>query len=221
MNILVACEESQRVCIAFRNKGHKAYSCDIQECSGGHPEWHILGDVKNIVNGNCTFILQNGEKRTILKEWDMIIAHPPCTYLSNAGACRMYRVIDGKRYIDFDRYNKMKAGKAFFEMFLNCNCEKIAIENPLPMKICELPKPSQVIQPFEFGHPYSKRTLLWLKGLPPLFATGLIQNHEPFLPSGTSRKKRCSYGAAKRGDDAKNRSKTFKGIAQAMADQWG
>lgn len=163
MKVLIACEESQRVCIEFRNKGHEAFSCDIQECSGGHPEWHILGDVKTIVNGRCSFILQNGERKSIDGEWDLIIAHPPCTYLSNAGACRMFRVIDGKRYVDYDRYQKMKAGREFFEMFLNCNCKKVVIENPLPMKICELPPPSQIIQPFDFGDPFSKKNAFVVK----------------------------------------------------------
>lgn len=221
MKVLIACEESQRVCIEFRKKGHEAFSCDLQECSGGFPEWHICGDVSKIVNGNCQFVTADNKIHKIETNWDLIIAHPPCTYLSKAGACRMFHIIDSKRYIDFDRYNKMKAGKAFFEMFLNCNCDKIAIENPLPMKICELPKPTQIIQPFDFGHPYSKKTLLWLKGLPPLFATGLIQNHEPYLPSNTSLFSKGgggSYGAVR---GSKEYSKTFPGIAAAMADQWG
>ena len=221
MKVLIACEESQRVCIEFRKRGHDAFSCDIQECSGGHPEWHILGDVKTIVNGRCSFVLQNGERKSIDGEWDLIIAHPPCTYLSNAGACRMFRVIDGKRYVNYDRYQKMKAGREFFEMFLNCNCEKIAIENPLPMKICELPPPSQIVQPFDFGDPFSKKTLLWLKGLPPLFSTGLCKDHETFLPSCTSRYSKGFGGGSGIAKEKKERSKTFPGIAAAMAEQWG
>lgn len=221
MNVLIACEESQRVCIEFRKKGHDAFSCDIQECSGGHPEWHILGDVKTIVNGRCSFVLQNGERKSIDGEWDLIIAHPPCTYLSNAGACRMFRVIDGKRYVDYDRYQKMKAGREFFEMFLNCNCEKVVIENPLPMKICELPTPSQIIQPFDFGDPFSKKTLLWLKGVPPLFSTGLCKDHKTFLPSCTSRYSKGFGGGSGIAKEKKERSKTFPGIAAAMAEQWG
>lgn len=221
MNILVACEESQRVCTAFRNKGHVAFSCDIQDCSGGHPEWHIKGDVTRILNGHCSFILQNGEMINFPHEWDMIIAHPPCTYLSNAGSCRMFKIINGKKYIDYDRYEKMRDGKRFFEMFLNCNCPKVAIENPTPMKICELPPPSQKIQPFDFGHPYSKRTFLWLKGLPPLFATGLCRDHVTWLPSNTSKFAKGAGGSRGAIRGSKNYAKTFSGIAAAMADQWG
>ena len=221
MNVLIACEESQRVCIAFRNKGHRAFSCDLQECSGGHPEWHICGDVLNLVNGRCQFVTSDNKTHRIEGKWDLIVAHPPCTYLSNAGACRMFRVIDGKRYVDYDRYLKMKSGRQFFEMFLNCDCEKIAIENPLPMKICELPKPSQIIQPFDFGDPFSKKTLLWLKGLPPLFSTGLCKDYETFLPSCTSRYAKGFGGGPGVVRGSKNYAKTFPGIAAAMAEQWG
>lgn len=154
-------------------------------------------------------------------KWDLIIAHPPCTYLSNAGACRMYRIIDGERYINEKRLNDMKAGKAFFLNFLNADCERIAVENPTPMKLCELPPASQVIQPYEFGHPYSKRTLLWLKGLPPLFPTDIFIDHSPYLPSNTSAYAKCAGGSKGAIRGSKNYAKTFPGIAKAMADQWG
>ena len=221
MKVLVACEESQAVCTAFRNKGHEAYSCDLQECSGGRPEWHIIGDALQLINGKCEFETMDGAKHSISGRCDILIAHPPCTYLSKAGACRMYKVINGERYINVSRYKKMIEGRKFFFKMLNADCDRIAVENPLPLSICELPKPSQTIQPFDFGHPYSKRTLLWLKGLPPLFSTGLMKEHVPYLPSNTSnfaKGKGGSHGAVV---GQKNYSKTFPGIAAAMAEQWG
>ena len=142
--ILVACEESQTVCNAFRNLGFEAFSCDIQECSGGHPEYHIKSDVRDILN---------------LVEWDLIIAHPPCTYMSRAGARWLYK----DHQLQPERYKKLLAAKEFFMLFYNHPCKRICIENPTPFKIVELPPYSQAIQPYQFGAPYSKRTLLWLK----------------------------------------------------------
>lgn len=217
MKILVACEESQAVCIEMRKLGHEAYSADIQEPSGGHPEWHILGDVLPIINGNCEFTTMDGEDHKIDVKWDMLIAHPPCTFLSNAGACRLY---PKKGELNQKRYQKGLEAKEFFLKFLNADCDKIAVENPVHSKIFQTPPYSQEIQPYQFGHPYSKKTRLWLKGLPPLIPTDATDNYTPFLPSGTSRKNKHAYGACKRGDDAKNRSKTFEGIARAMAEQW-
>jgi hypothetical protein len=130
MNVLVACEESQRVCAAFREKGHNAFSCDIQECSGGHPEWHIMGDVLQVLNGSCLFGTQDDTIHKIDGRWDLIIAHPPCTYLTNAGACRMY---PQKGKIDPNRFAKAMEAKKFFMAFLNADCEKICIENPIPL----------------------------------------------------------------------------------------
>lgn len=202
MRVLVACEESQTVCIAFRKKGHEAYSCDIIECSGGHPEWHIQGDVLPLLE----------------EKWDLIIAHPPCTYMSKAGARLMYLTAGN---VNQERLEKALKAKEFFMRFMNANCEKICIENPTPLKIVGLPKESQVIQPYQFGHPYSKRTLLWLKGLPELKPTYILSEYKPYLPSNTggfARGKGGSIGAAY---NAKDRSKTFRGIAEAMADQWG
>lgn len=202
MRVLVACEESQEVCKAFRALGHEAYSCDIQECSGGHPEWHIQGDVLPLLN----------------EKWDLIIAHPPCTYLSNAGARWLYA--GGK--LNQDRYKKGLEGKEFFLKFLNANCGHVAIENPIPSSVYDLPQYTQVIQPYEFGEPWSKKTCLWLKGLPPLQPTEIISDHKPFCSSGSySKNHDPKYkGASRKGGSAKSRSKTFSGIAKAMAEQW-
>ena len=168
MKILVACEESQAVTIAMRKFGLDAYSCDLIPCSGGHPEWHILQDVSPLLNGCCHFKTCDGSEHYVSGRWDMIIAFPPCTYLTNAGAVRM-RV---KGEIVVDRY--IKAMEAFFMRFLTADCEKIAVENPTPLKIVDLPPCTQVIQPWQFNHPYTKRTCLWLKGLPSLVPTGII-----------------------------------------------
>lgn len=218
MKILVACEESQRVCIEFRRKGHEAYSCDIEPCSGGHPEWHVQSDVLPLLNGNCYFHTANGVVHHVEGEWDMIIAFPPCTYLSNAGACRLY---PQKGQIDKERFQKGLAAKEFFVKILNSKCKRIAVENPISSRVFNMPPHSQEIQPYFFGHPYTKKTRLWIKGLPLLKSTNLIEPKGPYIPAGTSRKDKTKYGAAKRGKDAKERSKTFPGIAKAMASQWG
>ena len=206
MNVLVACEESQAVCKAFRERGHEAFSCDLVPCTGGHPEWHIQGDVLPLLNN----------------KWDLIIAHPPCTYMSKAGARWMYPTAGN---ISLERLAKAMEAKAFFMAILNAECDRIAIENPRPLKIVELPKPSQVIQPYQFGHPYSKATCLWLKGLPPLEPTQVLTEYKPYCPSNTGGVTRGqSYnkgGAIRAADDGVNRSKTFDGIAKAMAEQWG
>ena len=226
MKVLVACEESQAVCKAFREKGHEAYSCDIIECSGGHPEWHIQGDVLPLLNrednGNngwhdIRFTTMDGNEHSI-EGWDMVIAFPPCTYLSNAGACRLY---PKKGQLDKERYQKGLEAKEFFMRFYNADCPRIAIENPVSSRVFEMPPHSQEIQPYMFGHPYTKKTRLWLQGLPPLIQTDLVDPIGPYVPAGTGRKDKSKYGSAKRGEDSKNRSKTFPGIAKAMAEQWG
>lgn len=201
MKILVACEESQAVTIELRKLGHEAYSCDIISCSGGHPEWHLQCDVVPLLK----------------MRWDMIIAFPPCTYLSNAGACRLY---PKKGQLDEDRFLKGIKDKAFFMKFYKADCPKIAIENPVSSSVFLMPKHTQEIQPYLFGHPYTKKTRLWLKGLPLLVPTEIVKPIGPYVPAGTGRKDRSKYGAAKRGEDAKNRAKTFSGIAKAMAEQW-
>lgn len=202
MKILVACEESQAVTIELRRLGHEAYSCDIQECSGGHPEWHLQVDALELLK----------------MRWDMIIAHPPCTYLTNAGARWLYA--GGK--LNEERYQKGLQAKAFFMEFFNADCPRIAIENPVPSAVFDMPPPSQSIQPYEYGHPYSKKTYLWLKGLPPLLPTQIVDEYIPFVSSGTYSKTHDPRykGASRRGGAAKMRSKTFPGIARAMAEQW-
>ena len=182
MKVLVACEESQRACTAFRERRHEAYSCDIIECSGGHPEWHIMQDVLPLLNGNCRFQTMDGVEHRVEGKWDMIIAHPPCTYMSKAGARFMYPVA---RKIDPDRLEKAMRAKDFFMQFYNADCDRICIENPTPLKVVGLPKESQVIQPYMFGDPYSKRTLLWLNGLPELKPTDILDKFVPYLPSNT------------------------------------
>ena len=224
MNILVACEESQEVCKAFRARGHRAFSCDIQQCSGGHPEWHITGDVLPLLNGDCTFQTADTHTHTQVGRWDLIIAHPPCTYLTNAGAARLFRnVHDG----DFQMINirRLKEGikaRDLFLAMLNADCDKIAVENPIPSSIFCLPQYSQCIQPYEYGHPFLKKTCLWLKGLPPLFPTEIVQPKGSWVSGGSKKangEPRQNKGETFR--DAFTKSKTFPGIAKAMADQWG
>lgn len=201
MKILVACEESQAVTKELRRLGHEAYSCDIVECSGGHPEWHLQVDALELLK----------------MEWDMIIAHPPCTYLTNAGARHLWK---GHR-LNQERYEKGLEAKAFFMAFLNANCPRIAVENPIPSKVFELPKYTQTVQPYEHGHPYTKKTCFWLKGLEPLKPTNVVEVEATWCPSGSYSGK---HGDKHRGmftrDRARNRSKTFPGIAKAMAEQW-
>jgi hypothetical protein len=202
IRVLVACEESQEVTKAFRLRGFEAFSCDIQECSGGHPEWHYQQDVFEVIDMG----------------WDMMIGHPPCTYLSKAGARWMYPKSGN---ICNERLEKSNLAKDFFLSLLNADIKYIALENPTPLKIINMPPHNQVIQPYEFGHKYSKRTLLWLKNLPILFPTYMYQTPKPYLPSNTGGKKRgqsYSKGVSK---NAKESSKTFPGIAKAMATQWG
>lgn len=201
MKILVACEESQTVTKAFRAKGHEAYSCDILECSGGHPEWHMKQDVTELLK----------------QKWDMIIAFPPCTFMSKAGA----RWMHGGGTVNTARLEKAMQAKSFFEKFYYHDCPKIAIENPVPLKIIGLPPPTQKIQPFHYGHPFSKLTLLWLKGLEPLTPTKIIDKYTPYLPSNTGGYSRGQGGSRGTAHDAKTASKTFQGIADAMAEQWG
>lgn len=217
MKILVACEESQAVTRAFRKKGHEAFSCDVQICSGGFPSWHVKGDALKLINGNVYFLTCDGSVHYVDK-WDMIIAFPPCTYMTNASAVRMR--VNGE--IQKERYEKAMQAKEFFMAFYNADCPKIAIENPTPMKLIGLPPYTQAIQPYEYGHPYSKRTCLWLKGLPRLVPTQIIKDHVPYVNGGC----KDAHGNYKRFQgrkerDPKIRSKTFPGIACAMAEQWG
>lgn len=201
MRILVACEESQAVTIELRRLGHEAYSCDIVPCSGGHPEWHLQVDALELLK----------------MKWDMIIAHPPYTYLTNAGARHLWK----GHQLNQERYEKGVEAKKFFMAFLNADCPRIAVENPIPSRVFELPKYTQTIQPYEYGHPYTKKTCLWLKGLPALVPADVVEPVATWCTSGSYSGK---HGDKHRGmfttDRAKNRSKTFPGIAKAMAEQW-
>jgi len=201
MKVLIACEESQHVCIEFRKLGHEAYSCDILPCSGGHPEWHIQDDVlKHLDEG-----------------WDLMIAHPPCTFMSKAGARFMFPKAG---IINKERLDKALEAKVFFMKLLNANIKKIAVENPTPLKVVNLPKETQVIQPYLFGHKFSKRTLLWLKNLPLIKPTQIESNFTPYLPSNTSQFAKGKGGSRGIAHNAIDASKTFQGIAKAMAEQW-
>ena len=201
MKILCACEESQAVTIELRRLGHEAYSCDIEPCSGGHPEWHLQQDVTPLLK----------------EKWDMIIAFPPCTYLSNAGARHLWK----NHVLNIPRYLEGLKAKEFFMQFYNVSCGKIAIENPTPSRIYNLPEKTQVIQPYQFGHPFTKRTQLWLRGLHKLEPTDIVQPIQTWCPSGSySEKHNDKHRGMFTTDRAKNRAKTFPGIARAMAEQW-
>ena len=202
MKVLIACEESQTVTKEFRRIGIEAYSCDIQECSGGHPEWHIKGDaIAEAYSG----------------KYDMMIAHPPCTFMSKAGARWMFPTAGN---LSEERFEKSQEAKDFFMKMLNAPIKYIAVENPTPLKVVGLPMHTQAVQPYEYGHPYSKRTLLWLKNLKPLNPTEIIENYTPYLPSNTGGKKRGQSYSRGISKNAKESSKTFQGIARAMATQW-
>lgn len=239
MKVLVACEESQAVTIELRKLGHEAYSCDIIECSGGHPEWHIMGDALKMINpskdvyvdGGISFKTMNGDYRAFPGGWDMILAFPPCTHLA----------VSGTRHFEKKRADgRQREGIEFFCQFLNVNCDRVAIENPVGIisgdyiqthfpDLAEkygLPrKHTQVIQPWMFGDNAKKTTCLWLKGLKPL-VPDITEEPEleyyEWVCAKTGRKKRQPlwYYKARTGDHGKNRSKTFPGIAKAMAEQW-
>lgn len=235
MNVLIACEESQTVCTAFRKQGHRAFSCDIQECRGGHPEWHIQGDVLPLIDGNCTFTTADTHTHTQHGQWDLLIAHPPCTDLAVSGAAWFERKrADGTQRKSIE----------FFCKFFDAKCDRIMIENPVCIisgdyiknfypDLCEkykLPrKPTQIIHPWQFGDDYSKSTCLWLKGLEPLKPVTTIKPDLEWFEwtdSKTGKKKRQPkwYADAWKlpaSERRKVRSKTFQGIANAMAEQWG
>ena len=206
MKVLVACEESQEVCKAFRAKGHESYSCDIQEPSGGHPEWHILGDALVAINGGQVTTM-DGQTHNVGK-WDLLIAHPPCTHLAVSGM-RWFK--EGVKPLSL----KYEAA-AFFLKFAEANVEKIAIENPICVMSSLYRKPDQIINPYQFGHPEQKKTCLWLKNLPTLQETDNVYEYMMTLPE-KERTRIWWLGS----NHAKERSKTFPGIARAMADQWG
>ena len=214
MKVLVACEESQAVTIEFRKLGHEAYSCDIESCSGGHPEWHIQDDVIPLLNGNCEFNTCDNKLHKITERWDMIIAFPPCTYLCVTGG-RWFNI---EKYGDMaiKRYENQQKAIEFFMRFVNAECSKIAIENPVGKMSTYYRKPNQIINPYEFGHPEQKKTCLWLKGLPLLKSTNNVYEYMMTLP--LKQRTRIHWlGSGK----SKERSKTYVNIAKAMAEQWG
>lgn len=204
MRILVACEESQAVTIELRKLGHEAFSCDIEPCSGGYPEWHLQQDVTPLLK----------------QKWDMIIAFPPCTYLT----------VTGNRWFNVERYGQKaiqrhidrKKAIDFFMLFANADCPKIAIENPVGVMSSIWRKPNQIIQPYMFGDAERKGTCLWLKGLPELVPTKIVEpvlyTYKDGRTDSNWHMKTISLPAKER---AKIRSKTFPGIAKAMAEQWG
>ena len=192
MKILVACEESQAVTIEMRRLGHEAFSCDIEPCSGGHPEWHLQEDVTPLLK----------------QRWNMIIAFPPCTHLAVSGAAWF----EQKR-----KDGRQQAAIDFFMMFANADCERIAIENPVGIMSTVYKKPSQIVQPYEYGHPEQKKTCLWLKGLPLLQPTNNV--YDQMMEPPKNKRERLHY-LPPSPERAKLRSKTFPGIAKAMAEQW-
>lgn len=225
MRVLVACEESQEVCKAFRKRGHEAFSCDILPCSGGHPEWHIQGDVLPILDGCCHFNTMDGKKHYLKDRWDLIIAHPPCTYISNC-CTRGFslRVTAPEKVVA--RWENRAIAAVFFMRFWAADCKHIAIENPIGFMSKAFRKPDQYVSPWWFAKEvgdenyHEKRTGLWLKGLPPLKPNGVFSNFDCGAVYG-----KYSSGKNKTWEDSRQgsliRSKTFPGIAKAMAEQWG
>ena len=229
MKVLVACEESQAVCKAFRERGHEAYSCDIIECSGGRPEWHIKQNVLPLLNGTkgkdtnsvlWCFETQDGKLHELPDRWDLIIAHPPCQFLTNTGNPYLNVEKWGEKAIQ--RAKDREEAFEFFMQFANANCDKICIENPIGYPNTHYRKPNQIIQPWQFGHPFTKATCLWLKGLESLksFVTEKPKNCKSYAYETMidERGKTISWNSEL---SRKLRSKTFEGIAEAMAEQWG
>ena len=221
MKVLVACEESQRVTIELRKLGNEAYSCDLLDCSGNHPEWHIKKDVTSLLNGNCIFSTVDGVEHEISGKWDMIIAFPPCTYLT----------VTGNRWFNYEKYGDKAIQRMldrndaikFFMRIANADCDRIAIENPVGVMSTQWRKPDQIIQPYQYGDAYEKRTCLWLKGLPMLSPTKIVETPDriQFKSGKTMAKWYVEAGNLTKEQRALVRSKTFPGIAKAMAEQWG
>lgn len=219
MRVLVACEESQAVCKAFRELGHEAYSCDIQECSGGHPEWHIMGDCLPILGGCCEVHTMDGISHVIPGKWDLIIAHPPCTDLAVSGA---------RWFAEKQKDGRQQKSIVFFMQMALAECDRVAVENPICIMSSAWRKPDQIIQPWQFGDHARKTTCLWLKGLPELTPTDMVEPGE-IAKGGFSVGASLNYARDENGKilhwndprTAKARSKTFPGIARAMAEQWG
>lgn len=216
MKILVACEESQAVTKELRHLGHEAYSCDIIECSGGRPEWHIMQDVLPLLNGNCEFKTMDGKSHTISGKWDMIIAHPPCTYLTAAGAANIPKHPE-RIQLGFE-------AAEFLMKILKSDCDEIAVENPPPMKRFGLPSYDQLVRPYMFGEINNKPICFWLKGLPLLHPTNIVSKDTDmvrWVHKTTGKKKSCSkWYNTNTHIHRIHRSKTFPSIAKAMAEQW-
>lgn len=234
MKILIACEESQTACKSMRECGHEAYSADIQEPSGGHPEWHILSDVLPLINGRCSFRTMDDTQHEITGKWDLLIAHPPCTYLTSAGTRHFSPKCNSPEKIKERKRLREEAVKVFMA-FVNADCDKIAIENPVGYMNTHYRKADQIIHPYFFAEGtddkenyVQKRTCLWLKGLKPLKRTADLPKPEPlYVCNGAKCKgKKISWCEGISGTSggqagrAKARSKTFLGIAKAMAEQW-
>ena len=209
LNVLIACEESQAECIAFRKLGHRAFSCDIQKARY-YDEWHIRGDVTTYLMGTTKFKTEDGKKHSLAR-WDLIIAHPPCTYLSKVGSPWLYVNPDQKQTIrgklvpvNSERWNAMKKARDFFMTCLNAKAHYLAVENPIPMACAQLPKPTTFVHPSWFGVKYTKKTLYWLRNLPPVMPTIEYANPK-------------EYHRSSRG---KYRSRTFPQVAEALATQW-
>lgn len=223
MKVLIACEESQAIATEYRKRGHEAFSCDIQECSGGHPEWHIKKDVLGILNPNTkgiSFETLDGEYHQFLGKWDILIAHPPCTFLTNSGN-RWYDII---KYGDkaLRRIESRVKAIDFFMSFVQADCERIAIENPIGIMSTMYRKPDQIVQPYFFGDPHQKSTCLWLKGLPPLVPTDIVKPQIITMKNGGKMSKfhYDTFGISDKEERSRIRSKTFPGIASAIAEQW-
>lgn len=233
MKVLVACEESQRVCTAFRELGHEAYSCDIQECSGGQPEWHIQGDVLPLINGRCCFFTEDGTPHYIEEKWDLLIAHPPCTYLSAATTRHLsLRKTPPEKVVD--RMWNLAEAAVFFMQIALADCDRICVENPAGFMSRFWRKPDQIIHPYFFAESKNdienyqkKRTCLWLKNLLPLSRKHCLPPPEPYRYTKNGKPVNFAEAHGKipglecESNVAKARSKTFPGIAKAMAEQWG
>lgn len=223
LKVLVACEESQAVTKEMRRLGHEAYSCDIRECSGGHPEWHIMGDALPLINGRCEFKTMDGKTHRIEGRWDLLIAHPPCQKLSNAGAVNMGRKDSVCATSQWrERFLQDRCDAAiFFMTFLTADCNKICVENPDGYMNTHFRKPDQHIEPYEYGDAWKKKTGLWLKGLPPLQPTQVVKPVGKWVQQNKKGRPAKSEAWEVIGTrSAKVRSKTFPGIAKAMAEQW-
>lgn len=221
MDVLIACEESQAVVSEFRDRGHRAFSCDIIKCSGGHPEWHIMADVLPLLNGHCQFTTMDGVTHQIDGKWNLIIAHPPCTYLT----------VTGNRWFNIEKYGETAIRRHklrehdidFFMKFVNADCDHIAVENPIGCMSTIYRKPDQILQPYQFGDPFEKKTCLWLKGLSPLVSTNVVQPppRKQFKSGRSMPEWYANAVSLPKEERARIRAKTFPGIASAMAEQWG